>query len=116
MDWVEKAVTVSCSGLPDHGEPSAGGCPWITIRCDRRTVTGSHRKGATILQMARFLGIDPPATCETGHCGACTARVVSGVGVEMRHNEALSEAEVAAGWVLTCQALPTRGPVRVVYE
>jgi hypothetical protein len=34
----------------------------------------------------------------------------------MRLNSVLTEEEVAQGWVLTCQALPTTPTVRVVYE
>jgi ferredoxin len=34
----------------------------------------------------------------------------------MINNEALTEEEVAEGWVLTCQALPTSESVTVVYE
>jgi hypothetical protein len=34
----------------------------------------------------------------------------------MVNNDALEDDEVAEGWVLTCQALPTSGTVRVVYE
>ncbi|MFI6314548.1 2Fe-2S iron-sulfur cluster-binding protein [Nocardia fusca] len=88
----------------------------VTIRCDRRTAGAEHRDGMTILEMARFLGMNPPSTCESGHCGACTARIESGGGVEMRRNEVLTAAEVAAGWVLTCQARPTGASVHVVYE
>jgi hypothetical protein len=34
----------------------------------------------------------------------------------MVNNDALECDEVAEGWVLTCQALPTSRTVRVVYE
>jgi hypothetical protein len=34
----------------------------------------------------------------------------------MRHNEALTPEEVAEGWVLTCQAVPTSPSISVVYE
>ena len=34
----------------------------------------------------------------------------------MRINSALTPQEVADGWVLTCQAVPTSPSVRVVYE
>ncbi|MFI5717539.1 2Fe-2S iron-sulfur cluster-binding protein [Nocardia sp. NPDC051750] len=70
----------------------------------------------TILETARFLGMNPPSTCESGYCGACTARVEAGGGIEMPRNEVLTAAEVAAGWVLTCQARPTGESVCVVYE
>jgi ferredoxin len=34
----------------------------------------------------------------------------------MINNDALTEEEVAEGWVLTCQSLPTSRSVTVVYE
>jgi hypothetical protein len=42
-------------------------------------------------------------------------RLVEG-SVRMLNNDALTEDEVADGWVLTCQSLPTGRSVRVVYE
>jgi hypothetical protein len=36
--------------------------------------------------------------------------------VTMRTNNALDDGEVAEGWVLTCQAIPTSPAVTVEYE
>jgi hypothetical protein len=36
--------------------------------------------------------------------------------VEMFVNNALTDDEVAEGWVLTCQSVPTSPSVHVVYE
>lgn len=43
------------------------------------------------------------------------AKLVEGTA-RMVNNDALTEAEVADGWVLTCQSLPTSPKVRVIYE
>jgi hypothetical protein len=43
------------------------------------------------------------------------ARIVEG-SAQMNNNDALEDDEVAEGWTLTCQALPTSRAVRVVYE
>ena len=43
------------------------------------------------------------------------AQVVEG-SAHMLNNDALDDDEVAEGWVVTCQALPTSRRVRVVYE
>ena len=43
------------------------------------------------------------------------ARIVEG-SARMVNNDALEDDEVAEGWVLTCQALPTSRTVHVVYE
>jgi hypothetical protein len=42
------------------------------------------------------------------------ARVVEG-SVSMHVNNALTDDEVAEGWVLTCQSVPTSPTVRVRY-
>jgi hypothetical protein len=34
----------------------------------------------------------------------------------MANNDVLDDEEVADGWVLTCQSMPTTRTVRVVYE
>ncbi len=86
----------------------------VTIDVHGRTGTAAHRPGTTILQMARELGLSPPSSCEAGDCATCMARLVEGTAA-MRANNALAEDEVAEGWVLTCQAVPTAPAVRVVY-
>ncbi|MCC3331351.1 ferredoxin--NADP reductase [Nocardia abscessus] len=96
-------------------EPAAGEPAQVTIRCGRRTATGEHRGGTTVLQVARALGLRPPSSCETGSCATCIARVVEGSTV-MRNNEVLTAEEIADGWVLTCQAVPTGPLLRVDYD
>ena len=87
----------------------------VVIELDRRTATASYRAGDTLLQTARSAGLQAPYSCETGSCGTCMARIVEG-SARMVNNDALEDDEVAEGWVLTCQALPTSPAVRVVYE
>lgn len=87
----------------------------VSIELDRHTATVPYRVGNTLLQTARTAGFKAPASCETGSCGTCMARVVEG-SARMLNNDALDDDEVAEGWVLTCQSLPTSPSVRVVYE
>jgi ferredoxin len=86
----------------------------ITIELDGRTATTDHHPGTTILQAARQAGLRPPSSCEAGIFATCMARLVEGT-VEMRVNDALEDDEVAEGWILTCQAVPTSDAVKVVY-
>lgn len=86
----------------------------ITIDLDGRVETTTHREGTTILQTARQLGMDPPYSCEAGSCATCMGRLESGT-VTMHVNDALDDDEVAEGFVLTCQSVPTSGPLKVVY-
>ena len=87
----------------------------VVIELDRKTTTADYRAGNTLLQTARIAGLRAPSSCETGSCGTCMARIVSG-SARMLNNDALDDDEVAEGWVLTCQSLPTSRSVHVVYE
>lgn len=87
----------------------------LTIRLGARTVETTHRPGTTVLQSARSAGLRAPSSCETGSCGTCIAHVVEGHAA-MRNNDVLGHDEVAEGWVLTCQAVPTSEHTHVVYE
>jgi 3-ketosteroid 9alpha-monooxygenase subunit B len=99
------------------GEPAAGPADGgtVIIRLGGRTVRAAHRRGSTLLQTARSVGLRAPSSCEAGTCATCMARVVQG-RVVMRNNEALTADEVAEGWVLTCQAVPVTPVVEVAYE
>lgn len=94
---------------------SADGSPAdITITLDGRTSTVRSRMGETVLQAARRAGLEPPASCETGICAACLAKVASGKAT-MRHNEVLNEDEIAEGLILTCQAVPASPTLKLEY-
>ncbi len=86
----------------------------VPVYVDGRVGTTEHREGTTVLQAARQLGLDPPSSCEAGSCATCMARLVEGT-VTMHVNDALTDEEVADGWVLTCQSVPTSPTVHVVY-
>jgi 3-ketosteroid 9alpha-monooxygenase subunit B len=87
----------------------------VTIELNGRRAVAQYRHGTTLLQTARSLDMRPPSSCESGNCATCMARLVEGSAL-MRNNTALTAEEVADGWVLTCQAVPTSSVVHVVYE
>ena len=87
----------------------------VTIDLDGRTTSMRYRDGDTLLQCVRSAGLKAPYSCEIGSCATCMARIVEG-SARMVNNDALEDDEVAEGWVLTCQALPTSRTVRVVFE
>ncbi|WKG03818.1 ferredoxin--NADP reductase [Mycolicibacterium sp. HK-90] len=105
--------TVAAIPAPDPAEPAV--TEEVTIELGRSTVTAPYRAGNTLLQTARLAGLKAPSSCETGSCGTCMAQVVEG-SARMLNNDALDDDEVAEGWVVTCQALPTSRTVKVVYE
>jgi ring-1,2-phenylacetyl-CoA epoxidase subunit PaaE len=59
----------------------------------------------SILDAASAAGLEVPFSCTSGVCGTCRCKVVEGE-VRMERNFALDKAEVAAGFVLACQAHP----------
>ena len=59
----------------------------------------------SILDAASAAGLEVPFSFSSGVCGTCRAKLVEGQ-VRMTRNFALDKAEVAAGFVLTCQSHP----------
>ena len=90
------------------------GATQVEIELDGKVHTTTHRPGTTILQTARQLGLTPPSSCEAGDCATCMGRLLSG-SAKMQANNALTDDEVAEGWILTCQAVPDPPAVRVRY-
>ena len=71
--------------------------------------------GENILDGAAESGLELPFSCKGGVCATCKAKIVEGE-VDMDLNHALSEEEVAAGFVLTCQAHPISDNVVVDFD
>ena len=77
----------------------------VIIRDGLRREIEFRRDQPSILDAASAAGLDLPFSCTSGVCGTCRAKVVEG-DVRMERNFALDRAEVAAGFVLACQAHP----------
>jgi ring-1,2-phenylacetyl-CoA epoxidase subunit PaaE len=69
----------------------------------------------SILAAAGRAGLDVPYSCRSGVCATCRAKVLQGQ-VRMDRNFALDTADVAAGFVLTCQAHPLSAQVVVSFD
>jgi ring-1,2-phenylacetyl-CoA epoxidase subunit PaaE len=98
-----------------HHDAPLGAGSEATVVLDGRTTTLTVPAGMPILDAAQRVRPDLPFACKGGVCGTCRARVTAGA-VTMRRNYALEADEVAAGFVLTCQALPTTDAVTVDYD
>ena len=69
----------------------------------------------SILDAASAAGLEVPFSCTSGVCGTCRAKCVDGE-VRMERNFALDKNEVAAGFVLTCQAHPLTESVTLSFD
>ena len=83
------------------------------------TLDGRTRRiefgGDNILDSARDAGMPAPFACKAGVCATCRARVVTGK-VEMAARYGLTDEEITAGYVLTCQSVPVGEGVAVDYD
>ena len=68
-----------------------------------------------ILDSARVAGLPAPFACKAGVCATCRARVLRG-SVEMAARYGLTDEEIAAGYVLTCQSVPRGSGVELDYD
>jgi ring-1,2-phenylacetyl-CoA epoxidase subunit PaaE len=96
-------------------ETVPGDAAEVTVVLDGRVTPLSLPRDVPILDSAQRVRGDLPFACKGGVCGTCRARVTAGE-VRMRRNYALEEAELAAGYVLTCQSLPMTDQVTVDFD
>lgn len=71
--------------------------------------------GDNILDAALKEGADVPYACKGAVCCTCKAKVAEGK-VEMELNYSLTDEEVAAGYVLTCQSHPVSEKVVIDFD
>jgi ring-1,2-phenylacetyl-CoA epoxidase subunit PaaE len=71
--------------------------------------------GENVLDAGLNHGIDLPYSCKGGVCSTCKARLVEGQ-VDMDITHGLEEGEIAAGYILTCQAHPISDTVVVDFD
>ena len=74
-----------------------------------------NSKKESILDKALKENLPVPFACKGGACCTCKAQVMEGE-VFMEKNFALTEDEVARGFVLTCQCHPTTNIVMLNYD
>ncbi len=95
-------------------QEAAGLTMLVTLDGRKRRVAFDAAAG-NILDSARKSGLPAPFACKAGVCATCRARVVTGE-VEMAARYGLTDEEVAAGYVLTCQSVPKGDGVELDYD
>ncbi|QDY06052.1 phenylacetate-CoA oxygenase/reductase subunit PaaK [Micromonospora sp. HM134] len=97
----------------DADRPGAG--TEVTIVLDGRSSRFTMGRHERVLDAALRVRGELPYACKGGVCSTCRAKVTSGE-VAMARNYALEPDEVAAGYVLTCQASPVTDELTVDYD
>ena len=85
----------------------AGYTATVTIIQDgRRRKFQMGAADESVLAAAERAGLDLPYSCRAGVCSTCRVKLIKGK-VTLQHNVALEDWELAAGFILACQARPT---------
>jgi len=88
----------------------------VTTTIDGEETTfelGQH--GNSVLDAAIAAGVDAPYSCKGGVCTTCMAKVTEG-SVTMDANFALTDKEVANGFILCCQSHPTSEVLKLTWD
>jgi ring-1,2-phenylacetyl-CoA epoxidase subunit PaaE len=110
------AAVAAVDNKQSSSAPQAtAGAVSVSVQMDGRRRQFAMTRDETVLDAAGHAGLDLPFACRAGVCATCRVRVVSG-SVEMDYNQALEEWEVAAGFVLCCQAKPTSSELAITYD
>lgn len=109
--WVDELPPAPRREEPGIEGPSSE----VTVVLDGRATTVTVAEGDSVLEGAQRVRPDLPFACKGGVCGTCRARVTEGE-VTMRRNFALDPAELAAGFVLTCQSQPATAKLAVTFD
>lgn len=108
------AGPIDPASLPPIPEDDAGTVE-LRFSLDGRSSSVRMRPETSVLDAALSVRRELPYSCKGGMCASCKARVLEGE-VEMTKNYALVEADLDAGFVLTCQAHPTSEVVVVDFD
>jgi ring-1,2-phenylacetyl-CoA epoxidase subunit PaaE len=96
-------------------QQEAQGLTMLVTLDGRKRRVAFDAKAGNILDSARASGLPAPFACKAGVCATCRARVVSGE-VEMAARYGLTDEEIEAGYVLTCQSVPKGEGVELDYD
>jgi ring-1,2-phenylacetyl-CoA epoxidase subunit PaaE len=95
-------------------DPTVAGTD-VTIMLDGRASSFTMGRDERVLDAALKVRSELPYACKGGVCSTCRAKVTDGQ-VRMARNFALEPDELAAGYVLTCQASPVTDALTVDFD
>ncbi|MDO8773770.1 MAG: 1,2-phenylacetyl-CoA epoxidase subunit PaaE [Burkholderiaceae bacterium] len=111
-------VPVDAADVAARPAALPGDAPQATVRIIRDGLSRDiefRTEHGNVLTAAAAAGLDVPYSCRSGVCCTCRAKLLEGQ-VRMARNFALEPHEVAAGFVLTCQAHPLTPRVVISFD
>lgn len=106
------------AGLPAPHEVKPGDAPQARVSVIRDGISREidfHATDPSLLDAAAREGLDVPFSCKSGVCSTCRCKLIEG-RVRMDKNFALDRDEVAAGFILSCQAHPLTERVVISFD
>lgn len=107
-DYEQHYDAIFARRKPAPAQPAVPAAPdsgmAVTARLGDRTLTFTAQPDRPLLPQALEQGVPLPHACRRGRCGTCNMLLDAG-SVRMQQHPALSESEVQAGYILTCQAV-----------
>lgn len=98
-------------------EPQTGDVK-LKITADGKDFDVEYLSGKSLLESVladKNIDAAIPFSCQEGHCGSCMSLLKQG-DVEMRANRALSKRDLAKGYVLACQSIPTSNKIWIDFD
>ena len=102
---------------PIEEEPDIGDVK-LKITVDGKDFDIKYLKGKSLLESVladKSIEAEIPFSCQEGHCGSCMSILKQG-DVKMRANRALSKRDLAKGYVLACQSVPTSNKIWIDFD
>lgn len=87
----------------------------LTVSIDGASHLVPCGPSTTLLDAMLTHDVDAPYSCREGDCGSCVALLISGE-VDRGTGIALEAADIADGYLLTCQSKPISGPVEIEFD
>lgn len=113
----KSAEDMHAANVGDSNEEplSTGETAEVEIKYEGKKLNFKCKYNETILDAALNAGGDPPYSCLVAACSTCRAMVKTGK-IEMKDRDALSDKDIAKGFVLTCQSMPRSKKVILDYD
>jgi len=110
-----KLELFSTSSSGSKADVGASGHTSISILVDDEETSFEMSQQQTVLEAALKQGLDVPYSCQGGICSSCICKITEGAA-EMKKNQILTDAEVAEGLTLACQAYPTTATIKIDFD